>query len=314
MKSFNFTRYEPVLQQSIDEAFGRIEAALAHQLPLSQPYIRGWLKQLSGTDHPADYFRRAPNSPILWFPRFLEKRLNQDPVSPIQNDLIYSTINGYYYIRLIDNLMDHEATSELEILPALGFFHTQFQIPYQKYFVHDHPFWDHFQQVWFHSADVTILDTKSAEQNQNQFDQIASQKICAIKIPLTAVAYYYGTPELILPWSQFVDRFGRWHQMQNDLFHWYEDLAQGIPTFFLAEANRRKLQEESLPDWVLREGFLWGLDLLDEWMTEMQRQTLELRSSELDQYLGYCQMRTRKAGPEVVKALYSASKIKSLLF
>lgn len=313
MKPLDFSQYDPTLQYAITDAVGRIERALATQMPLSKSYVRDWLTYLSGTDNPADYYHRVSISPMFWFPWFLEKMLNSDFTSPLQPDLVYSTINGYYYIRLIDNLSDHHATVELEILPSLGFFHTQFQMPYQKYFVHDHPFWDFFRDVWFHSADVTILDTKSVEQNQSQFRQIASQKICAIKIPLAAVAYRYGHPELIPPWAQLVDRFGCWHQMHSDIFHWHEDLSEGVATFFLSEAHRRKLADESPTDWVLREGFQWGLELLDEWMAEIQALAPALGNEELKQYLTYRQSNTRKAGREVIKALNSASKISSLL-
>jgi hypothetical protein len=101
--------------------------------------------------------------------------------------------------------------------------------------------------------------------------------------------------------------------MHGDLFHWYEDLTNGVPTFFLSSGQRRKSPEESIMDWTLREGFRWGLDLIDEWMAELQHQALSLDSWELSQYLSYRQKKTRKAGLQVLKGLESASKIRSLL-
>ena len=313
MKSANFSQYDPVLGQAIDDAVGRIEKSIAEHMPLSRPHVSAWLRHLSGTSNPADYYHQVPISPMFWFPRFLEKSFGPDDSYELQADLVYSTINGYYYIRMIDNLMDHHASDELEILPLLGFFHTQFQTPYQKYFASDHLFWNLFQEVWFHAVDVTIMDARLHELNLDQFNQVASQKICAIKIPLAATAHYFGHPEMILPWSEFVDSFGRWHQMQGDIFHWYEDLTNGVQTFFLSSGQQRKSADESITDWTLREGFRWGLDLIEEWMAVLQNEALSLGSKDLSLYLSYRQKMTRKAGLQVLKALESASKIRSLL-
>ncbi|MBI5030989.1 MAG: hypothetical protein HZB51_10710 [Chloroflexi bacterium] len=314
MNAPDFSRYDPTLSDAITNALANIGAALERLMPLSGPFVRDWLKYLAGTNEPADYYHQVPISPMFWFPWFLEKALHPNPDSSFQSDLVYSTINGYYYIRLIDNLTDHHATVELSLLPALGFFHTQFHLPYQKYFVADHPFWNFFATVWFHSADVTMMDAKMVEQDQTQFRQIAAQKICAIKIPLAAVCYQYGQPALIAPWAQFVDSFGGWHQMYSDLFHWHEDASQATETFFLSEARRRKLAHESVADWVIREGFQWGLDCLNEWMTEVQTQAHKLDNADLLHYLNYRQTTARAAGAEVIAALQSASKLSSLLF
>ena len=311
MKPHDFSRYDPVLEQAIAGAASRIETMLTTQIPLSRVYVIDWLRFLSGSDDLADYYRNVPISPMFWFPRFLEKSLNPDS-SPLQPDLVYSTINGYYYIRLIDNLMDRHATTELEILPALGFFHTQFQSPYQKYFPYHHPFWDFFRTVWFHSADVTIMDAKSTDHDQQQFFEIASKKISAIKIPLAAVAHHYEHPELIEPWSRFVDSFGRWHQMHSDVFHWHEDLSQGVETFFLWSAHQRKSADESVIDWALREGFQWGLEILNQWMAENMTLARNLESSDLTEYLVYRHNKTQEAGQKVIQALQSAKKISSL--
>lgn len=313
MKPSDFSRYDPILERAITDSVHRLELTLIQKLPLSKSYISDWLKYLSGTEDPADYYRHVPISPMFWFPWFLERALTQTPHPNLQADLVDSTVNGYYYIRLIDNLADHHATVEMELLPTLGFFHTQFQLPYQKYFDYVHPFWEFFSTTWFHSADVTIMDTRSGQPDETQFMEIAAQKICAIKIPLAAVAYFYDHHELIQPWSQLVDDFGCWHQMYSDLFHWHEDLSQGVITYFLSEAQKRKTSNESVADWVLREGFQWGLGVLDNWMTNVQSQARQLENAELTHYLSYRRAGARKSGQEILSALHSASKISSLL-
>ncbi len=313
MKAPDFSRYHPTLERAITSAVHRLEQTLDQHLPLSKSFLKDWLKYLSGTKDAADYYRHMPISPMFWFPWFLEKSFTKTPIPALQADLVESTVNGYYYIRLIDNLTDHHATVELELLPALGIFHTQFQQPYQKYFDHAHPFWEFFRATWFHSADVTIMDTKSVQPDQKQFIERAAQKICAIKIPLAAVAYVYDRPEDIQPWSQLVDDFGRWHQMNSDLFHWHEDLSQEVPTYFLFEAQSRKTTGESPADWVLREGFQWGLNLLEVWMAGVLEQARKLNNQDLIEYLLYRQAASRKAGQEVLTALPSASMLRSFL-
>jgi hypothetical protein len=85
-----------------------------------------------------------------------------------------------------------------------------------------------------------------------RFQQIAAQKVCAVKIPIAAICYYHQQPELIKPWSIFVDLLGCWHQMSNDLFDWVEDSAHQSKTYFLCEAARQKIPQESLTNWVMR--------------------------------------------------------------
>jgi hypothetical protein len=313
MRVSDFSQYDPTLERAITGAVRRLEMTLDRQLPLSKSYLRNWLTYLSGTEDPADYYRHVPISPMFWFPWFLEKGLAQKPSLTLQADLVDSTVNGYYYIRLIDNLVDHHATVEMELLPALGIFHTQFQRPYQKYFDDAHPFWKFFTATWFHSADVTMKDTRCVQQDQAQFLEIAAQKICAIKIPLAAVAYFYNRPEQIEPWSQLVDDFGRWHQMNSDIFHWHEDLSHGVTTYFLSEARKQKSANESPADWVLREGFQWGLNILDLWMADVLEQARNLNNENLIHYLSFRRSSTRKSGQEVRTALQSASKLSSLL-
>src|SRR6185369_11102253 len=119
--------------------------------------------------------------PLLRLPWWLEKTLRPQPVLTFQADLVYSSMNGYYYIRLLDNVMDGHATVEHRLLPAAGFFHSQFQISYQPYFGSAHPFWNFFKQTWFQSAEVTLRDAALVDVDLPHFRQIASQKVCAGK-------------------------------------------------------------------------------------------------------------------------------------
>ena len=251
---------------------------------LSREVLR-WIETLRPDDPAGAYFLDADAFPHLRFPVFAERALCGRHVADLQVQLAFSSINGYYHIRLIDNLMDGNATAELQLLPALGVFHTNFQTAYLALFDAEHPFWRHFRQYWFATADVTIRDAKIDNYDMQKFVEIASRKTCAAMIPVAAVLHHYGRPELIEPWAECIERFGRWHQLYNDLVGWLGDRQRGTTTYFLAEARRRRHPGEPVESWVVREGYHWAADLLADLMSKTKAAARPLKSPELDAYL-----------------------------
>lgn len=312
MKTRAVSPYDPGLSRAIHAGVARICSELERAMPLVGEQVLAWMKQLGGTEQPADYYHHPRGSFMFLFPWYLEKTLDPNPDPSFQSDLVYSTINGYYFIRLIDNLTDGHGQVERKLVPALGFFHTQFQMGYQVHFPAGHPFWDFFRHVWFHSADVTTKDLQLLEIDRAEFVHIAAQKTCAVKLPLAALCYHYQRPEQLTPWSQFVDVFGCWHQMCNDLFHWHEDWSLHTATYFLSEAQRRKRSTESIADWVIEGGFEWGLQLLDAWMAELQQLAVSL-STDLVNHLNYRQALLLTEREEFVELLHLAKKLDGLL-
>ena len=157
-------------------------------LDMSNLGVPNWMNAMH-QEGPANYFKHTLSFPMLLLPWWAEKTIRPRPDTAFQADIVHSTINGYYFIRLIDNLMDGHATVEMDLLPALGYFHTQFQAAYQWHFEHDHPFWEFFKTAWFHSAAVTMKDSSLTDLDQDQFVQVAARKTYAARIPLAAVCY-----------------------------------------------------------------------------------------------------------------------------
>jgi len=277
--------YDPALSTLISSSVDRLQLELVRTVPLLAEPVKDWIWQLAGAHEPEHYFKHPLAFPALLLPWWLEKSMTYTPDAALQADLIYSTINGYYYIRLIDNLMDRHATVELKLLPVQGFFHTQFQFAYQRYFEAGHPFWNLFQTVWFQSAEVVWQDAGLPALDATEFELIAARKVSAAKIPLAAVCYRHSRSDLIERWSSFVDLLGCWHQMLNDLLGWYRDSSRGAVTYFLSEAERRRYPDEPVAGWVAREGYSWALSQLDGWMAALQQATLELGSPDLVNYL-----------------------------
>jgi hypothetical protein len=277
--------------------------------PVMAHHVSRWMQYLSGTTQPENYFKHPQAFPSLLLPWWLEKSISDQTDLPFQATLVYSTINGYYAIRLIDNLMDDQATVELNLLPALNFFQTQFQAAYYPYFGADHPFWNAFNAIWFHSAEVTLQDATLTDLDACQFEQISAQKVCAAKIPLVAVCYQRQRPDLIEPWSRLVDLLGCWHQLINDLFGWHRDYACQIHTYFLAEAERRREADEPVAGWVAREGFDWAIGKSHGWMSALKALAGQLHSSELLTYLETREAMLIRQTQEVAAGLETISKI-----
>lgn len=303
--------YDQELSNVITVAFSRLDTVLEQSGSFVAQPVLSWIKGLAETAQPEDYFKHPRAFPMLLIPWWVEKAL-QDPDTSFQTDLVYSTVNGYYYIRLIDNLMDGDATVETNLLPALNIFHSQFQLPYQRYFEHDHPFWEFFCTVWFASADVTMQDASLTDIDRAHFTRVAAQKTCAVKIPLAAVCYRYDHPELVSPWAEFVNLFGCWHQMQNDLFDWRRDMQYQTRTYFLSEAERQKRSDETVAEWVVRGGFAWGVETLEVWMAKLRSLARRLASPDLGTYLEARESMMRKREEEVRHGLQNVAKLLAL--
>ena len=304
--------YDPNLSQIITQVISRLQVDMAQSAPFMAQNVSQWLTQLAGQAQPEDYFKHPLAFPALLLPWWAEQSLGQQPDIAFQSDLAYSTINGYYYIRLIDNLMDGHATVELKLLPALSFFHTQFQGAYQPYFTASHPFWAFFTTTWFHSGNAAMQDAALIDIDAPQFEQIAAQKICAAKIPLAAVCYHYERPDLLEPWTNVVDLLGCWHQMHNDLFDWHRDEARQSCTYFLSEARRRRNPDEPLAAWVAREGFAWAVEKLQTWLQILQERARDLQSPALVTYLDSRKTMLNEQQANIAPGLQSLAKLANL--
>jgi hypothetical protein len=182
---------------------------------------------------------------------------------------VYSTVNGYYLVRIVDDLMDGDDPPSREVLPALAFFHTEFEHTYVRYFPFGHPFWDAFTDSWFAGAEAASRDAGFETIDQARFVQVSARKIVGAKVPLAAVCHRYSRTELLEPWSGFVDLFGAWHQMLNDIVGWRRDADAGRTTYFLSQAASRRGSTEAIAEWAITDGLTWGRMELDGWMEKL---------------------------------------------
>jgi hypothetical protein len=282
-------------------AITRMLDNLRKETPALAQQAEGWVKKLAGTDDPADYYRHPLAFPAMLLPWWVEQSLGTKLDKSFQADLIYSSVTGYYFIRLIDNVMDGHGPEDAALLPLLGFFHTQFHSTYQPYFEFNHPFWVYFNRIGILSADYAINSSLLNDIDLDTFMSMAGLKVCGGKIPIAAVCYHYHSEELLPRWEAFFDRLGCWHQMFNDLFGWIKDLKHNTSSYFLSEAKKRKHPDDSIVTWVVRTGFDWGLSVLNGWMEDLQQNAATLSSDELVEYLNYRNQLLSEQATEIKK-------------
>ncbi|MCB0212064.1 MAG: hypothetical protein KDJ52_22165 [Anaerolineae bacterium] len=306
------TMYPSQLSHSITQAIERLQTEMEQAAPVMAAQVIPWQVKLAGKLQPEAYFMHPLAFPALLLPWWTETALGEPSDPTLQAELAYSTINGYYHIRLIDNLMDGHATVERELLPALNFFHTQFQSAYHPYFPADHPFWAFFNATWFRSGEAAMEDAALMDIDEATFKRVAAQKVCAAKIPVAAVCYRHNRADAIAPWADFIDHLGGWHQFRNDLFDWHKDMAQQTTTYFLCEAERRRRADESLISWVAREGFAWGIDTAQAWLANLKTTAQTLNSPDLLDYLTTRESMLLTERDKIASGLQSLAKLAKL--
>lgn len=276
--------YDDALIEVATEADVQLRANLERRAPYMAGVVGDWLGSLFGGSGLAEVFTRIDAFPMLLIPWWVDAEIGEhDP--RLHRMLSYSSMSGYLFIRLIDNLMDGDAPGDADLLPALGFFHLEFIEPYRRLFPPEHPFWEDLDRIWLDTAEATMQDAALEEVTRSAFLKISSRKTGAAKIPVAAVCHIRRQLHVQPRWNGFVDAFGRWHQMHNDIFSWRKDAQHGASTYFLSEGKRRR-SDDGLAGWVIEEGFSWGVEELYRSMADVRRVAHALESDAALAYLG----------------------------
>jgi hypothetical protein len=277
--------YPSDLRGLITRAYGRMHRRLRAGAPTLAGHAEAWMRSMSPNGTPSTYFTHPKAFPMLLLPWWLEESIAGSHDAAFEGDVVYSTVNGYYFVRMIDDLMDREREPGSELLPALIFFHTEFQRAYHRWFPAGHPFWEAFVDASLAAAETASKDAGLVEITREQFLATSARKTAGARIPIAAVCHRYERQDLLAPWFAAVDLLGRWHQMLNDIEGWNRDLDHGRQTYFLSEGARRKGPEVSISEWVVADGLTWGFRELDVWMGELQNAARHLDCSLLTAYL-----------------------------
>ncbi len=279
--------YPSQLLEMIEIALSKLENKPRDNTPYMAERLSDWIGSLAADAKPITYFSHSSAFPTLLFPWWLEKSIAEKIDIDFQTDLVYSSVCGYYFIRLIDNVMDESGHCERNLLPILAYLHSQFQSVPFRYFEYNHGFWEYFDRQWSKSAEASLQDSELDEINEAAFIHIASKKVCAGKIPMMAVIMKSGHKSLPANWERLFDLMSCWHQMYNDLLDWKRDLEIDNITWFLTEAKNRTHPNETILSWVMKEGFEWGAGRLKNWMKEMDRLAVAIGNKDLETYITF---------------------------
>jgi hypothetical protein len=304
--------YERALRDLVKRAFSRMGLRLAEAAPTLSLHANDWIRSLAGTASAETYFMHERAFPMLLLPWWLEAHVHGTHDRGFHGDVVYSTLNGYYFVRMIDDLMDREHPPAPQVLPALIFFHTEFQGSYRRHFPNGHPFWDAYETASFMSAEAASKDADLLEIDGAQFKQISARKIAGVKVPIAAVSHRHDRADLLGPWSDFVDLLGCWHQMLNDMLDWNRDLEQGRITYFLSEASRQNAMP-SVAEWVVSDGLPWGFAQLEEWMAQLLAAARDLDCPPLLAYLEERGRAVARVGQDLAPSLLAVSRLAQAL-
>lgn len=277
--------YPPELRLLVRQAVHRSQRRLRGKAPTLAGHALVWMRRLAGGAEPDAYFVHPEAFPMLLLPWWLESTIRAVPAAGFQRDVVYSSVSGYYFVRMIDDLMDGERPPGPEVLPALTFLHGEFRQTYYRYFPYGHPFWEACDDAALASAETASRDAGSGTVDRARFLEISSRKIAGAGVPIAAVCHRYERTDLLTPWYELVDRIGRWHQMLNDIRGWSRDLDGGRPTYFLSHGSEEVGPDGSIAEWVIGDGLAWGAAQLEAWLDELLELAAVLGSPPLMAYL-----------------------------
>jgi hypothetical protein len=269
----------------VKAAIPRLRRELDGVVPYLATRVADWITTLSPTNRAADYFDQPWAFPMLLLPCWLAQSLGTENERGFHRDITYSSINAYYFLRLIDNAMDGHGDVEKGLLPAAAVFHTEFMLVYQRYFEPADPFWDFFRHAWFRTNEAAVRGASIAAFDEADFRQVTVAKLTAAQIPIAATAHRANRSDVIARWLDFCSCLAHSFQMLDDVFDWQLDIENRQGSYFLSEACRRKLIGESVESWVIREGLSWGLNELMRRWQKLYEASKQLESPALSSFL-----------------------------
>lgn len=250
-----------------------------------------------GQGDPEYLFLNPFSTPVFLFPLWVERSLSQTQDMAFQYELAYASIALYFYVRILDDAMDGHVESG-PLLPLLTFLYAHSNRALQNLFPHGDPFWAYFYRLIDLSTEAMVADFSAANLTSEDFLQLAAQKSYCVLIPMAAVLCKYKRYDQFERWSELWHAFSAWNQMRDDVRDWYLDRKNSLCTYVLSEAQRLKRKDESVEQWMVREGYRWSLGVLNQFakrarelaaelnVPEMEEE-LEARYDQLSQHLGH---------------------------
>lgn len=255
-------------------AVTKLEQDIQSSLPSIWPLLVQWRDPRSFATGGLD-----PRSfPAITMPFWVSADLlREDPQFSI--DLSCSTMHGYLFLRLVDDATDGDGDYRVrKLLPISGYLASRFQEAYQTYFPASHSFWEYFRLGVAEQADSSAADAMISKVDEDWFLRVSSRKTSVSKIPVAAAALRLGKESDIALWYQLIDKLGRLQQFSNDFFGCHHDLEHQIETLVLSTYYRERSGSQTLSEWLVEEGFSWGVDMLRHQLADLTPDAARLKS------------------------------------
>ena len=262
-------------------ATGRLQATFRERAPSLAPELTAWTRELAGARPAHRYFLTRAGYPILELPLAVASSVAPARAPVFERDLTYSTVCGYYCMRLIDDALDGDLAPTSTHLLWQTLLGSEFQAVYARHLSEYPAFWKFFSATWFECLECTRVDSRLLDIDFATFASTCAKKTLAAKIPVRATLDYYGAARQSRAWLELCDALARFVQMADDVMDWPVDLRQGSPSYFLAEARRRRRRRESTAQWVAREGLAWGVEECRVFLADIDARARRLESHSL---------------------------------
>jgi hypothetical protein len=237
-----------------------------------------------GQGYPEHLFLNPISTPVFMFPLWVEQSLSATQDVDFQYELAYASIALYFYVRILDDAMDghFESGSLLPLLTSL-FAHCTHAL--QNLFPHGDQFWAYFHKLIDLATEGMVVDFTATDLGSEDFCRLAAQTFYCALIPVAAVLCRYKRCDQFERWSELWHAFSAWNQMQDDIRDWYMDQKNGLCTYLLSQAQRIKRKDESVEQWMIRDGYRWSMGVLNQFAKRVREIAAELNIPEMEKEL-----------------------------
>jgi len=271
-----------IAPQLIRHSIDRLRGELGTMGTASQVF---WERAAQVAQGDPEYLLLTPfSTPLFLFPLWVERSLSPTRDMALQYEIAYATITLFFYVRILDDAMDGHVESGA-LLPLLTSLFAYFNRTLQNLFPHNDPFWTYFYKVIDLSTEGMVADFSAASLTSEDFLQLAGQKSYCVVIPIAAVLCKYKRCDQFEHWSELWHAFSAWNQMRDDLRDWYLDSKNGLCTYLLSQAQRLKREDESVEQWMIRDGYRWSIGVLNQFAERSRELTAELNVPEMEEEL-----------------------------
>ncbi|MDI3288382.1 hypothetical protein [Polyangium sp. 15x6] len=234
-------------QAEIDAAWDLCEKRLAGlPSPLDALATRFLRAIAEGTTSHRSYFSGPLAPPLLYMPLWLADRLASEGALPARAEasivpILAATMQGYFYVRIQDDLLDDPARADPELLLLGNACFAGMALAYTEALGPRAPaFFQAFDRAFAAFSRLTLAELRvvrgDAPYAEALFEEHAG-KVAFARVPLLAVAALADALHLEAAITTLVDRLGVTYGLANDVLGWPRDLRAGHRTHLLAQAH-----------------------------------------------------------------------------